>query len=81
MDRDPSAHMAMETSQLLTELDDALGQCTALRDIVDRSERLHSLECLTGPSSKTRILRQEIDSMQRELSLERCRHQQDKEVY
>ena len=62
---------ATETSRLLTALDDALDQSSTMRDIVDKYERLHNIESITGPSIKTRILREEIESMERELRIER----------
>ena len=62
---------ATETSRLLTALDDALDQSSTMRDIVDKYERLHNIESIAGPSIKTRILREEIESMERELRFER----------
>ena len=72
MNRDLNTEAATETSRLLAELDDALGQCSVMRDIVDKYDRLHSIERITGPSIKTRILREEIELMEREFSFERC---------
>ena len=71
MDKDSSTKVAMETSRLLAELDDALDQSSVMRDIVDKYERLHSIEDIAGTSCKTRDLHKEVESMQRELSFER----------
>jgi hypothetical protein len=60
-----------ETSRLLAALDDVLDQSTVMRDIVDKYERLHRIESIAGPSIRTRILREEIESMEREFSFER----------
>lgn len=73
MDWNLDTEITAETSRLLAELDDALNQCSVMRDIIAKYERLHSLECVTGPSCKTRMLRKEIELMERNLSLERCR--------
>jgi hypothetical protein len=43
-----------------------------MREIVDKYERLHSIESIVGPSSKTRILREEIELMEREFNFGRC---------
>ena len=74
MNKDLDAEAATETSRLLAELDDALDQSSVLREIVDKYERLHSIESIAGASCKTRILREEIESMERDLRSER--HQQ-----
>ena len=71
MEKDINTEVANETSQLLAELDDTLGQCDVMRDIVDKCERLHGIESIAGSSIKTRILREEIDLMERELRLAR----------
>jgi hypothetical protein len=71
MDKDLNTEAAHETSRLLAELGEALDQCDVMRDIVDKYERLHSIENIAGSSSKTRILREEIESMERELRFER----------
>lgn len=72
MGGDLNTTVATETSQLLAELDDVLGQSSIMRDIVDKYEHLHSIESIAGHSSKTRILREEIELMERELNFERC---------
>ena len=74
MDKDISIKVAMDTSRLLAELDDALDQSSVMRDIVDKYERLHSIEDIAGSSCKTRDLRNEVESMERELSVERYRN-------
>jgi hypothetical protein len=71
MDKDLNTDAAHETSRLLAELGEALDQCGVMRDIVDKYERLHSIENIAGSSSKTRVLREEIESMERDLRFER----------
>jgi hypothetical protein len=71
MDKDLNTAAAAETNRLLAELDEALDQSSIMRDIVDKYERLHSIESIAGASSKTRILREEIELMEREFSFER----------
>ena len=78
MGKDLSTKVALETSRLLAELDDALDQSSVMRDIVDKTERLHSIESIVGTSSRTQDLRKEIESMECELSFER--HQQHLET-
>ncbi len=67
----PSREITSETNRLLSALDDAIDQSTAMRDIVDRYQRLHNIESLTGPSRITRILRKEIKMMERKFRLGR----------
>ena len=74
MDKDLFTKEAMETSRLLAELDDALDQSSVMRDIVDKTERLHSIESIAGTSCRTRDLRKEIESIERAISVERCQH-------
>ena len=74
MDKDILTKVTMETSRLLAELDDALDQSSAMRDIVDKYERLYSFEDIAGTSCRTRDLRNEVESMERELSVERYRN-------
>jgi hypothetical protein len=71
MDKNLSTKVARETSHLLAELDDALDQSSVMRDIVDKYDRLHSFEDIAGTSCKTRDLRKEVESMERDLSVER----------
>ena len=71
MDKDFNTGIVSDTSQLLTDLENALDQSAAMRDIVEKSERLHGIESIAGPSIKTRILREEIDLLERALRLER----------
>ncbi len=56
-----------QTSQLLSQLDRALDRSSIMRDIITRYERVHLLESITGPSRRTRLLRQEIAQMESEL--------------
>jgi hypothetical protein len=72
MDKDLNIEVATATSRLLAALDDALDQSSVMREIVDKYERLHSIESMVGPSSKTRILREEIELMEREFNFGRC---------
>ena len=74
MDQDSSTKSVMETSRLLAELDDALDQSSVMRDIVDKYERLHNIEDIAGTSCRTRDLRKEIESIERDLNAERCQH-------
>ena len=71
MNKDLNTEAATETSRLLAELDDALDQSSVMRDIVDKYEHLHSIESIAGTSGRTRDLRKEIESMERDLSVER----------
>ena len=59
------------TSQLLSQLDNALDRSSILRDIIAGYERLHLLESLTGPSRRTRLLRREIEQMESRLRFAR----------
>ena len=72
MAKDLNIEVATATSRLLAALDDALDQSSVMREIVDKYERLHSIESIVGPSSKTRILREEIELMEREFNFGRC---------
>jgi len=63
---------ARETSRLLSELDRAIDQSSALRDIVRKYEHLRSIESITGPSRLTRIMRKEIQIMESRLRLLRA---------
>ena len=72
---DTDSEVTIETSRLLSELDDVIDQSGVMREIVERYECLHSLESLTGPSPKTRILRKEIKLMELKLRLERAGQQ------
>lgn len=71
MDKDFNIGVVSDTSQLLTDLETALDQSAAMRDIVEKSERLHGIESIAGSSIKTRILREEISQMERILGLQR----------
>lgn len=75
VENDNASEVIIETSRLLSELDYVIDQSGVMREIVDRYECLHSLESLTGPSPKTRILRQEIKLMELKLRLDRAGHQ------
>ena len=58
-----------ETSRLLSELDRAIDQSSALRDILRRYEHLRSIESITGPSRLTRIMRKEIQILESRLQV------------
>ncbi len=77
MDRELNTTVVAETSLLLAELDDAIDQSSVMREIVDKYERLHSLESIAGPSGKTRTLRREIKLMERALRFERYQNHPD----
>ncbi len=66
MDRDASSP-TLETSQLLSQLDQVIDQSGLIRDIVNRWERLHRIEGITGPSRCTKIMRQEIEAIESKL--------------
>ena len=74
VENDNASEVTIETSRLLSELDYVIDQSGVMREIVDRYECLHSLESLTGPSPKTRILRKEIKLMELKLRLDRAAH-------
>ena len=57
-----------ETAQLLSELDQAIDRSSLLRTILNRCQRLHDLECLTGPTRKTRVLRKQIKLLEARLN-------------
>jgi len=71
MDKELNTGVAIETSRLLAELADAIDQSSVMREIVDKYQRLHSLEGITGPSEKTRAMRREIELMERALRFDR----------
>jgi hypothetical protein len=66
MDRKASPPI-LETSQLLSQLDQDIDQSDLMRDIFNRWERLHRIEVITGPSRCTRVMRQEIEIMESKL--------------
>ena len=66
-----------ETARLLTELDLAIEQLSAMRDIVTRYEKLHQLESITGPSQRTRGMREEIERLEKRFSGERKSQQSE----
>ena len=66
-----------ETARLLSELDLAIEQLSAMRDIVTSYEKLHQLESITGPCQRTRVMRKEIEIMERRFSGERKSQQSD----
>ena len=81
MDKDPDLNfvdftkfdetLTDETARLLRELDRAIDHSSVLRNIIRRQEALQELESITGPSHKTRSLRQEITRLERQLYAQR----------
>jgi len=71
MDEEFNTQVAIETTRLLAQLDDVIDQSSVMREIVDKCERLHCLESITGPSAKTRALRGEIELMEHSLRFDR----------
>jgi len=72
MHRNSRRELSNETSRLLSELELALDQCSAIRAIARHREQLYDLESLTGPSPRTRSLRAEIHQLEHNLSAERA---------
>ena len=68
-----------ETSRLLSELDSVIDHSSILRDIVNCRERLAALERITGPSRKTKSLREQIRRLESRLAL--ARESRDLPVY
>lgn len=68
MHKNSETEVLNETSRLLSELDRAIDQYSVLREIVNQYQQLRSLERITGPSPKTRLLRQEIARMESRLA-------------
>ena len=60
-----------ETTRLLTELDRALDESSVIRAIASKTQRLHDLERITGPTRSTRLLRREILALENRLKLAR----------
>ena len=58
---------ASETSRLLTELDQALDRSGVMREILRRYERIRHIESITGPSQITRVMRKELEILERRL--------------
>ena len=80
MDRKSGLEADYETMRLLEKLDRALDQSCTLRDIVRRREQLGDLEDITGPSSNSRNLRNEIRLMEQQLRAERARPDLDTDL-
>ena len=74
MDKYPEAGSPAETNRLLSELDQAIDQSSAVREIINCYQRLHDLERITGPTAKTRLLRKEIKMLEHKLKFDRDRH-------
>lgn len=71
MNKNSNMETAKETSRLLSELDLAIDQSSAMRDIISKYEHMRSIENITGPSRVTRIMRKEIQIMESKLRLVR----------
>lgn len=71
MDSEAESSPTHETNQLLNQLDHVIDQSCVMREIINRSERLHRIERVTGPNLKTRQLRREIEAMEIKLDSER----------
>ncbi len=71
MAHNPNLDSSAETSRLLSELDHAIDQSSAMRDIISKYERMRHIESITGPSHATRIMRKEIQIMESRLRLVR----------
>ena len=71
MSENPGLEIADETSRLLSELDLAIDHSSTIRAIARHREQLCDLESLTGPSPRSRALREEIRLLEQRLSTER----------
>lgn len=71
---------SQETARLLSELDLAIEQLSAMRDIVTSYEKLHQLESITGPCQRTREMRREIEIMENRLNGERKSQQSEVDI-
>lgn len=69
-----------ETARLLSELDLAIEQLSAMRDIVTSYEKLHQLESITGPCQRTREMRREIEIMENRFNGERKSPQSEVDI-
>ena len=63
----PQPDSTSETARLLSELDQALDRSGILRDILRRHERIRQIESITGPSQITRVMRKELEILERRL--------------
>ncbi|HKJ53526.1 MAG TPA: hypothetical protein VKB27_18675 [Gammaproteobacteria bacterium] len=72
MSQPDNTEATSETARLLTELDRALDESNVIRDIASKTQRLHDLERITGPTRFTRLLRREILVLENRLKLARA---------
>ena len=72
MSQPDNTEATRETARLLTELDRALDESSVIRDIASKTQRLHDLESITGPTRSTRLLRREILALEYRLKLARA---------
>jgi hypothetical protein len=72
MSQPDNTEVTRETARLLTELDRALDESSVMRDIASKTQRLHDLERITGPTRFTRLLRREILALENRLRLARA---------
>ncbi len=70
MDELTSLEYPAATSHLQSELDLAIDRSSLIREIVSKYERLHSIEQITGPSPRTRLIRSEIAYLEERLHFE-----------
>ena len=52
MDEEINTAVAIETTRLLAQLDDAIDQSSVMREIVDKCQLLHNLESITRAIGK-----------------------------
>ena len=67
MEKSQNMEATHETTRLLSELDRAIDRSSAMREIVSKYQRLRSIESITGPSRLTRVMRKEIQIMEKKL--------------
>jgi len=72
MSQTDNTEATSETARLLTELDRALDESSVIRDIASKTQRLHDLERITGPTRFTHLLRREILALENRLKLARA---------
>ncbi len=72
MNKNTSMDSSAETTRLLSELDLAIDQSSAMRDIISKYEHMRNIESITGPSRVTRIMRKEIQILESKLRLVRA---------
>lgn len=71
MEHEPSSTLASTTDDLLVRLKHVMNQSTLVREIVDKSEELWSLEQAVGTSAETQELRKDISRLEDLLRISR----------